>query len=194
MVLSETLKDWLGTFWRILILPTPKTFVEEAEKAKDKFTSVIGWAVFIIIYSYLIAAMAGYMFNFTILISGSLILPIVIVLIPSAIHFVLQRVFHRKQYLYDKVLYIFTSIVVLFQIIITPIIFWAPQSIASVISYIVIAYQFILFVISIKSIANIKYWQATITVIVSLIIGGLIFICVIPFITSLMGGVSGTLG
>lgn len=190
MALSETLIDWLGTFWKILISPTPQTFMEEADKANNKISSAVGWIVFVAFYSYSFPLIRGYAFNFTILIYMLLLLPFIIILVPSATHFVLQRVFHRKQYLYDKVLYIFAAILVLFQIITIPITVLLPSNIASAVNYALIAYQFLLFVIALKSIANIKYWQAAITVIVSAVVGALIVICGLPFITSLMGSVS----
>ncbi len=187
---SEVLKDWLGTFWRILISPSPKTFMEEAEKAGNKFTSALGWAVFIAIYSYLIPAIAGYVFNLTIFALLLLICPLIVVLVPSATHFMLQHVFHRKQYLYDKVLYIYAAILVLFQLIINPIIFFVPSNIASVLNYLLIVYQFALLVIAIKAIANIKYWQAIATILSSVVVGAVIFICTLPVVTSLLSGVS----
>jgi len=193
MMLSETLKDWLGTFWRILISPTPKTFIEEAEIAKDKLGSAIGWAIFIAIYSYMIPILTGYVFNITILISALLIFPLVVVLVPSAAHFTLKRVFHRKQYLYDKVLYIYTAILVTFQLIITPVTFFISADIVSTLSYLLLFYQFVLLVIATKAIAQIKYWQATATVLSAVIVGATIFICTLPFITSLMSGVTQTL-
>ncbi len=191
--MADTLKDWLGTFWRILVSPTPRTFVEEAEKAGNKFTSALGWTIFIAFYAYLLPLIKGPTFNFTILIYSLLIFPLVIVLIPSATHFVLQRLFHQRQYLYDKILYIYAAILILFQLIINPVTYFAPQKIALALDYVFIAYQFVLFVIATKSIANIKYWQAIVTTICSIAAGAVIFICALPFITSIMGGVSRTI-
>ncbi len=192
MTTSEIFKDWLGTFWRILVSPTPKTFLEEAEKAENKFTSAIGWAIFIAFYSYLPPLLKGFTFNFTTLIYMLLILPLLIVLAPSATHFVLQRVFHQKQYLYDKVLYIYTAILILFQLIITPITFFTPPDVARILNYFFIIYQFALLVIAIKAIARIKYWQAIMTILTAVVAGAAIFICALPAITSIMGGVSRT--
>jgi hypothetical protein len=188
--IMETLKEWLGTFWRILISPTPETFVKESEKAENKMASAIGWAVFISFYSYLLPLIKGPTFKFTILLYMVLIFPIVIVLVPSATHFMLQRVFHRKQYLYDRLLYIFTAILVMFQLIVNPIGYFAPPAIATALNYILIAYQFVLFVIAVKAIAKIKYWQSIVTVLATIAAGALIFICTLPFITSMMGGVN----
>jgi hypothetical protein len=193
MAIPETMKDWLSTFWRVLASPTPKTFAEEAEKAKNKFSSAIGWAVFTAAYSYLVPALFGQAFDLVFLVIAILIFPIAIVLVPSATHFMLQHAFRRKQYLYDKALYIYTAIFVLFQIIIIPITYLVPSNIVSFVDYIFIAYQFVLFVMAVKAIAKIKYWQAIVTVLVSAIIGALIFICSLPVITSLMSGVSSTL-
>jgi hypothetical protein len=188
--IMEILKDWLGTFWRILVSPSPATFVKEAEKAENKMASAIGWAVFISFYSYLLPLMKGPTFKFTILLYGVLIFPLVIILVPSATHFMLQRLFHRKQYLYDRLLYIFTAILVLFQLIVNPIGYFAPPAIASALSYILIAYQFVLFVIAVKAIAKIKYWQSVVSVFASIAAGALIFVCTLPFITSMMGGIN----
>src|SRR5512139_619325 len=105
---SQTIKDWLGTFWRILISPTPKTFVEEAGKSRNKFASAIGWAIFTAIYSYGMTFLAGYISGRTSFLLLVLILPLVVVLVPSAAHFMVVRIFHRKEYLYDRFLYIFT--------------------------------------------------------------------------------------
>lgn len=192
MTLAETIRDWLGTFWRILILPKPKTFADEAEKASNKFGSAMGWAVFIAIYSYSVPVLAGYVFDLRILISAIIIFPLIVVLIPSATHFVVQRVFHRKEYLYDKFLYIFTAILVLFQLIINPITFFVPHQIAVVANDFVIGYQVLLFIIALKAMAKLNYWQTFVTVVITFLVGGIIFICAIPFIASIMGGVNGT--
>lgn len=191
--MADTLKDWFGTFWKILILPTSGTFSGEAEKAKGKFSSAIGWAVFIAIYSFVLSAIAGINFNADFLIIALLILPSLVVLLPSATHFVLQRVFHQKQYLYDRLLYIFTAILVLFQLIITPVTLFAPSAIVHAANYIVIAYQVVLFIIAIKSIARIRFWQAVITTIITGFAGALILLCTLPVIFSLIGSVSSTM-
>lgn len=193
MTVTNTLKDWFETFWKILILPTSGTFSEESEKAKGKFSSAIGWAIFIAIYSFVISIIAGINFNADLFIIAMLIFPILVVLLPSATHFVLQRFFHQKQYLYDRLLYIFTAILVLFQLIITPVTFFAPSTIVRLANYFVIAYQLVLFIIAIKSIARIKYWQAIITTIITAFAGILIFICTLPVIFSLIGSVSSTM-
>jgi hypothetical protein len=192
MEFSETIQDWLGTFWRILISPVPKTFVEEAEKAHDKFASAIGWAVFLAIYSYLVPILAGYTFNFTVFVLLLLILPLVVVLVPSTAHFMLVRVFHRKEYLYDKILYIFTAILVVFQLI-TNLTFFVPAKIAPVLNSLLIAYTAVLLIIAISAIAKIKYWQAVIVTFSSVVAGAFIFMCTLPLVTSLMGGVIRTM-
>lgn len=192
----ETLKDWLGTFWRILTSPTPKTFIEEAEKAENKFASTVGWAVFLSFYAYLLPLLKGFTFDFTVLIAALLIFPIILVLVPSATHFMLQRVFHKKQYFYDKVMYLFAAILVLFQFIASPISYFVPTGmapVATVINALLITYQLILFVIAIQAISRVNYWQAIITVLASLAAGTLIFVCTLPMIISVMGGVNRTM-
>lgn len=192
MTPSETIKDWLDTFWRILISPTPRTFVEETGKSRDKFASAIGWAVFTAIYSYGMPFLAGYISGLTSFLLLVMILPLVVVLVPSAAHFMVVRVFHRKEYLYDRFLYIFTAILVVFQLIIN-LMFFVPAEVRSVINYLLIAYQFVLFVIAIRAIAKIKYWQAITVTVSSVAAGALIFICTLPVIASLLSGVSRTM-
>ncbi len=193
MTTSEILKDWLSTFWRILISPSPKTFAEEAEKAENKFSSAVGWAAFIALYSYLFVSLAARSaVSPSLLIIALLVVPLVVVLVPSATHFMLQRVFHQKQYLYDKVLYIYAAILVLFQLIINPALL-LPTNVSRVLNYLLIAYQFILLVIATKAIAKIEYWQAVVTILISVVVGALVFVCAFPVIASLMGSVTGVL-
>ncbi|HEX2996716.1 MAG TPA: YIP1 family protein [Anaerolineales bacterium] len=193
MTAFEIFKDWLVTFWRILVSPSPRTFLEEAEKAENKFPSAVAWAAFIALYSYLFVSLAaGSALSLLLLVAAWLILPLAIVLIPSAAHFMLQRVFHRKQYLYDKVLYIYTAVFVLFQLIIN-LTFLVPANIASVLNSLLITYQFVLLIIATKSIAGIKYWQAIVTVLAAVLAGALVLVCALPVITSLTGSVSGVL-
>src|SRR5512139_570338 len=115
-----------------------------------------------------------------------------VVLVPSAAHFMVVRVFHRKEYLYDRFLYIFTAILVVFQLILN-LMFFVPAEVRSVINYLLIAYQFVLFVIAIRAIAKIKYWQAIIVTVSSVAAGALVFICTLPVIASLLSGVSRTM-
>jgi hypothetical protein len=193
MEFSKTLKDWLGTFWQILISPTPKTFVAESDKAENKLGSAIGWAIFLAFYEYVVFALAGDPFDPAVLIVGLIALPLAVVLVPSSVHFILLRIFHRKQYLYDRVLYIFTAILVVFQVIATPLPFLVGLELSSIINYILYVYQFLLFGMAMKAIAKINYWQALITTVSSIMVAAVVFVCTFPFIISIIGGVNRTM-
>ncbi|HSD83957.1 MAG TPA: hypothetical protein VLG46_08875, partial [Anaerolineae bacterium] len=104
-------------------------------------------------------------------------------------HFVLQRVFHRDQYLYDKLLYIYTAILVLFQVISVPA-FFLPAGIASFLTYLLVAYQFVLLVLATRAIAGVMYWQALVTVLSAVAAGALILACTLPVMSSLLSAVT----
>lgn len=197
MTFNETLADWLTTFWRILISPTPGTIRAEAQKAEGKFSSAVGWLAFFAVYVFVFYVIATKQVLFTGLIVVMLALPLSVVLFTSAIHFVNQRIFKQKQYLYEKLMYINVAILLPIQMIYTPI--WAIlalrswTTINSVLSYVVLLYQIVLLVIAVKTLTNLKYWQAVITVFISMIIASLVFLCTIPFILSMLGGVNRTL-
>ena len=191
--MAHTLRDWFGTFWKILISPTSTTFVNEAEKGTGKFGSAILWIVAFAIYTYGISIAAGNDLPLLTLILLTIIFPLMVLLFSSATHFMLQRVFGKKQYLYDKYLYIYTAILLLFQFIVIPLVFFLPIHIFNTINYLMVGYQFVLMIIAIRSIAKIQYWQAAVTVLASVFAGIITLICSIPVIYSLMGGVSSTL-
>jgi hypothetical protein len=197
MTFNETLTDWLNTFWKILISPTPGTIRAEAEKGEGKFFSAVGWLVFLAVYAFIFYIIAAKQVLLTGLVVIVLALPLSVVLFTSAIHFIHQRIFKRKQYLYEKLMYINVAILLPIQIIYTPI--WTIlletswTNISEVLSYAVLLYQIVLLVIAVKTITNLKYWQAVITVFISIIFASLVFLCTIPFILSMIGGVSSTI-
>ena len=191
--MADTLKDWFETFWRILISPTPTTFAQEAEKGTGKITSAILWAIFFAACGYAGGLATGNTFATATLFVVVIVFPLIVLLFSSATHFMLQRVFHKKQYLYDKYLYIYTAIFLLFQFIALPLIFLPPVPILNTANYLIAGYQFLLMIIALQAIAKIQYWQAAVTVLVSALAGIITLICAMPVIYSLMGGVSSTL-
>lgn len=194
MINNETFKDWIYTFWRVLILPTPKTFLAESQKADGKFTSAVGWLIFFVVYIFIFSIFIFKQVLITGFVGMILVIPLTIILFTSAMHFVYQRMFKRKQFIYDKLIYLNTAILLSIQFLFVPLsTLFLPVStvtINSILSYGILLYQFILITIAFKSISNLKYWQASITVVISILAAGITLLCTIPFVLSMMGGVN----
>jgi hypothetical protein len=170
--LKDTLIDWLGTFGKVLTLPTPDTFLAEAKKANGKFASAVGWLVFYAVYIYVLASiLIGKMLSIPALLMVVLVIPVVVILATTAMNFIFQRAFHRKEYLYDKILYI--TVAVLFPVffILTFLSLFIPGPIFAILAFILLFYQVALLTIGMKTIADIEYWQALVTVLLSIIVG-----------------------
>ena len=197
MTFNETLRDWLTTFGKILVSPTPTTFQTEAQKGEGKFPSAVGWLVFFSVYYFIFFSMAVNQVLFTTLIALVLALPLSIVLFTSAMHFVHQRIFQRNQYLYENLMYINVAILLPLQMIYMPV--WtillstSLAAINTILYYVILFYQILLLVIAVKTIINLKYWQAVVTVFISIIFASLTFLCAIPFLTVMMDSVRGIL-
>jgi hypothetical protein len=181
------MKDWLGTFWKVIVSPTPKTFLAEAQKAPDKFSSAMGWLVFFAIYLYGVVTIGIAPLPIAALISAVLLIPLVVILLTSAMHFVCQRVFHQKKYFYDKLLYITVAILLPIQFIFAPVTLFLPEKFSLALIYVLLLYQIVLLALALKTIANLEYWQALVTVFISVVVGILAFLCSIPFIMSTVG-------
>lgn len=170
--MKETLIDWLGTFWKVLVLPTPQTFLAEAKKADGKFVSATGWLVFFAIYLCILGGVAvGEPLSILTFMTALLAIPISVILATSALNFIFQRVFHRKKYLYDKILYITVAVLLPIFIIATLLFLVIPPGIFIFIAYILFFYQVVLLMIGMKAIVDIEYWQALVCVFLSIIVG-----------------------
>jgi len=175
--MKETLIDWLGTFWKVLTLPTPKTFLAEAKKADGKFVSAVGWLVFLAIYLYIMASIAvdRTPLSVSILMTLALGIPCAVILATSTAHAICRRVFRRKEYLYDKMLYIVVAILFPIFLIFSPLSIFIPGSVFAFLIFILLIYQVALLTIAITTIAGIEYWQGLVIVFLSLLVGILAF-------------------
>ncbi|MGC1375491.1 MAG: hypothetical protein WA821_04675 [Anaerolineales bacterium] len=170
--MKDTLIDWLGTFWKALTSPTPETFLAEAKKADGKFASAVGWMVFYGIYVYTLTSIAfGKLMAIPILLTVVLVAPLSTLLFSSAAYFICQRLFRKKEYVYDKLLYLTVSISLPIFLIITPIFLFSPGWVLALLSFILLFYQAAMLIIAIKTIADIEYWQALVGVFLSIVVG-----------------------
>ena len=198
MAVKKTLKDWITTFWRVLVSPTSKTFIAESQKAKGKFSSAIGWMIFFAIYLFIFSTIAFKQVQVIGLIFVILAFPLALIILTYVMHFVYQRVFKRNKYLYDELLYINVAILLPIQFLFVPIsIIIYPSlptpTMGSILNYGIFLYQIALLVRAFTSITNLKYWQSIVTILISISISILVFLCTIPFFYSLIGGVNNTL-
>src|SRR6187551_1250790 len=100
--MKQTLIDWLGTFWQVIVSPTPKTFLKEAKKADGKFSSALGWLVACAIYLIIITSIAAQSFSIPTMLTVLILLPLAVILFTSVLNFICQRAFRRKAYIYDQ--------------------------------------------------------------------------------------------
>lgn len=167
--MKDILLDWFMTFWKVLVLPLPKTFLAEAKKAHGKAASAIIWLVLFGIYIYLLASYRVAPFSFSALLTAMIVIPVAVILMTSAMHFVYQRLAHRKDYLYDEMLYLTTAIVLTFQVIVLIVLMFTPETVSRLVEYLVIMYQIALITMAVKSVAKIEYWQAFVCVFFSVL-------------------------
>jgi hypothetical protein len=168
----DTLIDWLGTFWKALTNPTPDTFLAEAKKADGKLGSAVGWLVFYAIYIYSLASIAfGRLAAIPTLLTVVLVVPLVVLVFTSAAHLICQRLFHRKKYVYDKLFYLTVAILFPIFFIFAPLSFFLPPNVFVFVYFILLLYQAAQLTIAIKAIADIEYWQALVTVFLSIVAG-----------------------
>ena len=173
--MKETLLDWLGTFWRVLVAPTSQTFLKEAKKADGKFASAVFWLVFYALCIFGVASIvAGGMLSMPALLTILFLVPMVVIFFTSVLSFLFQRIFHQKAYIYDKLLYLTVGILlpgfVIFALIST---FLSPD-VFRVLIFLLFFYQVILLTITVKEIAAIEYWQAFVALVFAMTVGVLI--------------------
>jgi hypothetical protein len=189
--MEATMKDWLGSFWKIVIYPSEATFFNEAQKADGKTSSAVGLllllTLFIHLYNYVFFQTA---FPVVVIILSFLLIPLDIFLLAFCLDTIYRNAFHRKKSYYEEFLYIgvvtFISSQLLFFLLnmIPPIrgnqLLW--------VSYL---YLTVLLIIAVKSLTKLKAWQATVTVILSVIlsVAGLIFmpVCLFSVIRAVPG-------
>lgn len=198
MLLNETLTDWLTTFWKILISPTPKTFISESQKAEGKFPSAVAWLVFFTVYIFIFSIFLLGQIFITGFIGMILALPLAAVLFSSVMHFLYQRVFKRRPYIYDKLIYLNTAILLSPQFLFVPVsafVFVPLLSITfnAILTAIVLFYQFILIMIAFQSVTRLRFWQAAVTVTLAFFAAGMAVLFIIPFVLSMIGGVNTTM-
>jgi hypothetical protein len=182
----EILKDWFITFGKILVRPSPNTFREEAEKANGKLISSILWVVFSVIFTHSFNYIVhGTYQDAFMIVATILFVPIAFLFMVFCIHFLYQRLFHRKKDHYDEILYLAVAIFVPFGIL-PEFISLIPALNVSWLTFVFIIYQVLLLIIAVKAITNLRVWQASVVVVLGVIVGAAGFICIPAFLINFM--------
>ncbi len=176
----EVAKNWLVTFSRIIIRPLPQTFVVESQKAKGKFTSAMAW---IALTAVIVQFLSG-SFSLSKLIKAFLFTPIVFLFFVFCMHAFYQRLFGKKKYYDEEMLYLSVGTFVPF-VLVGFLTTYIPV-IGGVLSWIALAYPVILTVIAITAITKLKTWQSAIVVFSSLVLATIGYFIIPAIILSLM--------
>ena len=195
--MDATVKDWLGSFWNILIRPTESTFVNEAKKAEGKTFSAVGslvlFTAFFCLYNL---AVLHYDFSKGAVILGFIIIPLYFLVLAFSLDTLYRKIFHRQKSYYEEFLYIGVVIFIISQLLFYLLI-WIPFLGTDYLAFTSIAvaylYPIVLLIVAVKSLTKLTAWQATLTVILgvgSTIIG---WLCMIVFMLGLMRAVPGVL-
>lgn len=191
------INDWFYDFWRVLISPHPNTFKEIAKHANDKFSGGVVWVVLAILASRIIVWInpsapkhnpndEAWSAVFLVI-----LFPFMFIFFSYFLNFIYKKLFKRKKECHEEIYYISILIFVPFTLItvLIPLIPLLPTVLLGII-WSVNIYQLILFVIAIQAITNLKYWQALVTLITSLVFTLFAFICFAAWIPSLMNSTS----
>lgn len=184
--MKQTLLDWLGTFWKVTISPTPQTFLKESNKADGKFPSALGWLVVCAVYLIVIASIAEKkLIDGSTLLAALFMIPLAVVLFATALNFIALRMSRQKAYIYDKLIYITVSIFLPGFVVFVPFSGLMSLEVFAITSFILFSYQIVLLVIAVKAIVILQLWQALVAVALSIVAG----IVITPIIFILLASI-----
>ena len=191
--MEATLKDWLGSFWGIIIHPSESTFVNEAQKAEGKTSSAIGWLLFLTvfthIYNYIVFKSV---FSIPVIILTFILIPLDALFLAFCLDTIYRRVFHRKKTYFDEFLYIVVVVLVSSQLFVS-LLNLIPAIRGNYLLLASYLYPIVLLIIAVKSLTKLKGWQSAITVVLSVILALAGLICMPACLFSLMRAVPGIL-
>ena len=177
----ETLKDWLGTFGKIIVHPTAGTFRDEAKKAPGKLGSAIAWIVVFVITYQVVEYVAGeLLIDMYSAFVNVILLPIGFLFFVFCIHLLVKRLFHRKQDHYEEILYLSAGIMLPFMAL--NILTGRIPVVGLILSWVVDVYTLGLMVIAIKAVTGLKAGQAIRVVLLGSLMAGVGFLCIAIFL------------
>jgi hypothetical protein len=176
----SSIKQWLLSFWTVLISPTPKTFTSITQEVNDKFGEAIAWIVIIIVLFLVpISIIYDDIETFNLLVVSIVMVPIWFLLFVFLMHKMNQVFFDNNKYCYDKLLFssvvafVVTSIVILLLTFLSNLFF--PESNNLIFLIAPVVYWFVISTISVKVIMDLNYLQSFANVLISFILSSIGF-------------------
>ena len=176
----SSIKQWLLSFWTVLISPTSKTFTSITQEVNDKFGEAIAWIVIIIVlFLAPISIIYDDIETFNLLVVSIVMVPIWFLLFVFLMHKMNQVFFDNNKYCYDKLLFssvvvfVVTSIVILLSTFLSNLFF--PESNNFIFLIAPVIYWFALSTISVKVIMDLNYLQSFANVLISFILSSIGF-------------------
>ena len=176
------LRKRLDHLFNILFKPIPGTYQKIAEDANGKLGESIIW---LIILGPIMEISARNEFNILRITISMFSVPLLILIFSNFLQLSLHKIFHRKKYLYDELLYASTLIFVVISLLQSILLFFFKTFWLNIFSI----YGIILIIIAIKTYTNLKTWQAIVSTLISSILTVLAALCVLIFIMLLIGTV-----
>jgi hypothetical protein len=177
------LKQWMMSFWSILIRPNKQTFISITQESEDHFGETIAWIEFII---FLFFAPISIIYDepdlFYGMITCMVMVPIWFLLFVFLMHRINQILSKNSHYCYDQLLFstgtIFVVTSLIFIIILYLIDFVFSQGQYDYFLLVPVIYWFVLTMISVRAITESSFIHTLMNVIMSLVISliGFIFI------------------
>ncbi len=178
------LRDWLGTFGMIVIRPLPSTFVKEAKKAEGKFASAVVWLVLVVLAAHVwLYLVTGSPDALLAAVATVFLIPIAFLFLVYCIHMLQQRLFRKKAYHYPELLYLLVGICVPIAVV---NVILGRGALADILFWVICAYGLVLAVMAVAAVTRLRIWQASIAVVLSLILAAGGFVCIGLFIISLI--------
>ena len=170
-----SIRQWLLSFWSVLIRPTTKTFYSINKSVEDCFGGAIAWIAVVIVLYF---APASIIYDdpelFYAMIVCIIMVPIWFLLFVFVTHKVNKLMIQDDNYYYDQLLYSSAVIFVLTSLMFYVFVGLIPQLIAQenniLFIFVPIVYWLLLSTIGFKAIFDFGYVQSIITLVVSLII------------------------
>jgi hypothetical protein len=191
--MEATLKDWISSFWKILIHPSESTFLNESQKAQGKTGSALNWLLFMTVFIYVFNyAVFNYIYPIYVIISSLILIPIDFFILAFCLDAVYRKFSRRKKMYYEEFLYLEVVIFIVSQMLIL-LLSLIPAVRNTNLLWVLFLYPVVLLIVAVKSLTKLRVWQATIAVILSVTLAASFLICGPLFLFSLIRAVPGVL-
>ena len=189
--MEATLKDWLGSVWKVMIFPFPRTFINEAQKAKGKTASaIVALLLLTIIVNLFNYVVLDHVFSPITILAALILAPIQTFFLAFWLDTICRKLFHFNTSYYDEYLYLAVVVAIVTQTLYT-ILNLIPFLQGNYLLAAWYLYPILLLTIAVQSLTKVKIWQATVIVVLSTIFALIGFACVAIFLLMMTRGMPG---